>query len=344
MANLDDFYGDRFTNALPKILAGVQGDLEKVYDKIIDGTVADSDKLSFLLENEASLKATIRSRFNTGYSESVAGAYADAIGQNKTSLDAAGIDVNLTESQIETVSNLKANNASLFSSRVNSEADNIFDSLVRWSSSGTEGTLSPFFVPADQISIAKHGETIVNTQIRTFSRQLNVMSGLSADIRFYRYIGPPPERPFCAALIGKIFSLKEIQQLDNGQTSNTLVTAGGFNCRHQWLPIAEGAERERTEAEIEADPDVDPEAEEEIEGEEPIEIQFDEPTDEEINERFKALGIQPPNKDLILVKKDGEIVGRMYRKVEGKSYQRATGLRQTVKPVGENFELDITDT
>ena len=310
MADLNDFYGDKFANALPEILAGVQGDLSAIYTKIIDGTVADTDKLSFLLEREEAIKSSIRTRFNAGYSEALAGAYADAIQQNKTSLNKAGVDVNLTDEQVQTITNLKANNAEVFASRARSEADNIFGSLIRWSSSGTAATLSPFFIPADQISIARNGQTIINTNIRTFFRQINVMSGLSADITRYRYIGPPPGRPFCASIIGKVFSLKEIQQLNNGQTSNTLVTAGGFNCRHQWLPITGEPGKE--------------------------------PSNKEIDSRFKDLGVQPPNKDLILVKKDGDIVGRMYRKVEGSSYQRATGLRQSVKKSGSDFELDIT--
>ncbi len=309
MANLDEFYGDRFTTLLPKVLADVQAELASVYEQILNGSVANEDKLSFLLENETTLKNAIRENFNQGYTTAINGAFADAIQQNKAQAAAAGVEFLFSNDQIQAIANIKQSDLLHFSLRANTEAGNIFDSLVQWAFSGTAETLTPFFVAADQIGIARHGQTIVNTQVRSFFRQLNVMSGINAGVTHYRYSGPSPERPFCASIIGKVFSLKEIQQLDNGQTSNTLVTAGGFNCRHRWIPTTKTGK---------------------------------DPSDTQINERFNSLGVQPPTKDLVLVKKDGDVIGRMYRKVEGGSYQRTTGLRQKVKKSGANFELDIS--
>ncbi len=310
MANLDEFYGDRYIKLLPKVLAEVQGELARVYEQILNGNVSEADKIAFLLENETTLKTAIAEKFTSAHTQSINGAYADAIKQNRAQAAAAGIEFVFSDDQIQAIARIKASDILHFSNRASIEAGNIFDSLVKWAFSGTAETLEPFFVAADQIGTAKHAQTIINTQVRGFFRQLNIMAGNNAGVTHYRYAGPSPGRPFCAAIIGKTFSLKEIQQLNNGQTSNTFITAGGFNCRHRWVPTN-------------------------IEGKDP--------SDTQINKRFKDIGVQPPSKDLILVKKNDEIIGRMYRVVKGGSYQRTTGLRQKVDAVGKNFELDLTD-
>jgi len=42
-------------------------------------------------------------------------------------------------------------------------------------------------------------------------------------------------RPFCLRCIGKVFTLQDIEQMDNGQLSPVKIYAGGWNCIHSWL-------------------------------------------------------------------------------------------------------------
>lgn len=42
-------------------------------------------------------------------------------------------------------------------------------------------------------------------------------------------------RPFCLRLIDKVFTLQQIEQMDNGQLSPVSIYAGGWNCIHSWL-------------------------------------------------------------------------------------------------------------
>ncbi len=65
------------------------------------------------------------------------------------------------------------------------------------------------------------------------------------------YVGPVvgKTRRFCLQLVGRVFTVAEIEQMDNGQTGNVLIDRGGWNCRHDWDAIdKEMAEQIREEA------------------------------------------------------------------------------------------------
>lgn len=54
------------------------------------------------------------------------------------------------------------------------------------------------------------------------------------------YVGPDDSRTrdFCEALVGKAFTVEQIQSLRNGQTpTHPIHSGGGYNCRHSWLPV-----------------------------------------------------------------------------------------------------------
>lgn len=51
-------------------------------------------------------------------------------------------------------------------------------------------------------------------------------------------------RPFCRALIGKMLSLKQIEELNNGQGLDVKIYCGGWNCIHSWLWLTEGIDNE----------------------------------------------------------------------------------------------------
>ena len=63
------------------------------------------------------------------------------------------------------------------------------------------------------------------------------------DHETFLYSGPIDGRmrPFCVERIGRVFSRKAIDAMDNGQLPNVYLTCGGHQCRHTWLPIPHGA-------------------------------------------------------------------------------------------------------
>jgi len=59
------------------------------------------------------------------------------------------------------------------------------------------------------------------------------------DFEYRVYVGPVDEktRDFCLEHVGNVYTLDEINDMDNGQTGNVLIDRGGWNCRHDWEPI-----------------------------------------------------------------------------------------------------------
>jgi hypothetical protein len=82
--------------------------------------------------------------------------------------------------------------------------------------------------------------TLYDTTTSVFSRQVELLKADDAPTTLFAYMGPADAvmRPFCAKHIGKVYTRREIDQLDNGQLPNVLLTGGGYNCRHTWLELA----------------------------------------------------------------------------------------------------------
>lgn len=57
----------------------------------------------------------------------------------------------------------------------------------------------------------------------------------------FLYFGPEDSRnrPFCAAHVGKTYTVKEIRVMDNGQGLPVATSCGGYRCRHNWIPQLE---------------------------------------------------------------------------------------------------------
>lgn len=45
-------------------------------------------------------------------------------------------------------------------------------------------------------------------------------------------------RPFCETWIGKVRTREAIAEIDNEQLPDSLVTGGGYNCRHRWARVS----------------------------------------------------------------------------------------------------------
>lgn len=77
-----------------------------------------------------------------------------------------------------------------------------------------------------------------------------VERGLPEGALKYSYYGPNDKltRPFCRHLIaatknGKLYTRKQIEEMENDQLPNPFITGGGYNCRHSWaLHAAEARE------------------------------------------------------------------------------------------------------
>jgi hypothetical protein len=87
--------------------------------------------------------------------------------------------------------------------------------------------------------------TLADTAQATFyrtalDRAYQIIERDAPDIpQIYRYSGPEDSRnrPFCHRLLiaDKGYSREQVDKMDNGQLPNVFLTAGGWNCRHQFL-------------------------------------------------------------------------------------------------------------
>lgn len=88
--------------------------------------------------------------------------------------------------------------------------------------------------------------TLFDTQVSIFGRQVEALK--SADLpaeQPFLFAGPVDgkNRDFCFDLVGQVLTRDRIDALDNGQLPNVFLTAGGYNCRHQFIAVESKALR-----------------------------------------------------------------------------------------------------
>lgn len=95
-------------------------------------------------------------------------------------------------------------------------------------------------------------ETLAATAMAMYYRTLaangySQIEQVKKEVR-YVYLGPLDRltRPFCRRMLRRTrktpLTHTQIDKLDNGQLPNVFVTAGGYNCRHQWAVAEVGTE------------------------------------------------------------------------------------------------------
>ena len=102
--------------------------------------------------------------------------------------------------------------------------------------------------------------TELNTATLAFSRSMTVRKADELGLTHAQYTGPNDKvtRPFCDHLLGDsrlefasipsrrsgVYTLAEVQRMDNGQGLDVRQFAGGWNCRHRWSFITETRAKE----------------------------------------------------------------------------------------------------
>ncbi len=91
---------------------------------------------------------------------------------------------------------------------------------------------------AHRVAGVRHkARTIGNTALLAFTRADRFRKADVAGVQKFKYVGPSPERAICREWYKRTFTLSEINQLDNKQISPVRLYCGGYNCRHQWIPV-----------------------------------------------------------------------------------------------------------
>jgi hypothetical protein len=84
-----------------------------------------------------------------------------------------------------------------------------------------------------------HAGTYARTQAHRTQQAFMNYQAEKIKAEDYIYLGPldAKTRPFCAALVGGVFTKEEIMEMENGQSGDVFSDGGGWNCRHQWLAV-----------------------------------------------------------------------------------------------------------
>lgn len=82
--------------------------------------------------------------------------------------------------------------------------------------------------------------TIYDTSVSAYSRQVEQLHATGEADELFLYAGPADSRTreFCADRVGKVFSRAEIDEMDNGQLPDVMISGGGYNCRHTWKRVS----------------------------------------------------------------------------------------------------------
>lgn len=91
-----------------------------------------------------------------------------------------------------------------------------------------------------------HAKTIATTKYREIDSTLIKKKATEAGITKFKYVGSliKDSRDFCAKRAGKTYTLEEIESWNDlewqgKKSGDVFITRGGWNCRHNWGPVAE---------------------------------------------------------------------------------------------------------
>ncbi len=194
-----------------------------------------------MLENKVNIENML---FETGYYDRVTDFIAEQsklIEQIKKEYAIFGYDLKFTNPSMIAIRELQKNAIVQFQSigtkTINTIYDGLYSSLL---------TTIPYSEVVKNIrstlegtGLEKYARTYADTAYMQFNRTVNAVTSQDTGWDDYLYSGPIDGkiRPFCINIIGGIFTKKQIQDMNNGQTSNVFIDGGGYNCRHKWINV-----------------------------------------------------------------------------------------------------------
>lgn len=80
-------------------------------------------------------------------------------------------------------------------------------------------------------------KTLALTSLSQFNNELTFATAEVTGTKKFLYSGPvgPNTRPFCREHAGKIYTLAEIEKMNNGTDLSVRSSCGSYNCRHHWI-------------------------------------------------------------------------------------------------------------
>lgn len=152
--------------------------------------------------------------------------------------DTANKDLVYTETDLENIETLVTFETTSAYNNVRANVDSIRAAVFREIIAGVEPDLN--MIVSTNAEITKNQlQTELNTNVAAFQRSITVSKGEDLGITHYLYSGGliKTSREFCRERDGNIYTIDEIMKWDNEQGLPADIYLGGYNCRHELLPI-----------------------------------------------------------------------------------------------------------
>jgi hypothetical protein len=232
---------DKFVNEYKRLVEATLEELNReitiLTRNISTGKISDQQRLQVLLAERIRINDFLTNQTTANLNQATQGVYKKIFEQSNKLYKNIGANQPFLETDLTAFQELKNVDYARVVTQAQFDANRIWTDLFRWSITGDERILGVFTTNMDQTQLHRYAETVINTHIDTFSRTVNGVRAVNNGIERFRYDGPPPERRFCQGIWGKVFTLEEIDSMDNGQLGDVFFSGGGYNCRHWWTPV-----------------------------------------------------------------------------------------------------------
>lgn len=229
VANLDRFLDKNLRGILADILDGKTRGVESA--KVLGSLIQELDRRG-LAEQVKTLRAAFANQLEF---------IIDEFAEQKVSAAFADSDRVIVNALIENNIRLVANEIERYGLDVQAK---VMQSVLT-TKKVTFDELSDKITPKLKANL----KTELNTAIMTFNRTVTVSKSQELGFDLFLYIGPDDKitRPFCHEVLSKsppIYTIDEIDGMDNGQGLPVFSAGGGYNCRHHWRPVSEERAKE----------------------------------------------------------------------------------------------------
>lgn len=203
--------------------------LESNLIKVIKGTNAEQ------LASSANLLKDIQKR---GMGVAIAGTqdvYERAIKQVESSLPKKIKFTKINAAQLEQLIEFRNQGLTKF---LSSEIEQVRNAIA---SSVLLGTTPDYTAIAANMQprLERYVKTELTTETAAFHRSASIIAAKQAGLEKFLYYGNIQDntRAFCRQHVGNIYTLKELQNMDNGQDLPVIPYLGGYNCRHRLVVV-----------------------------------------------------------------------------------------------------------
>lgn len=148
---------------------------------------------------------------------------------------------------VKTVESLINFDESLIANKVYLVTDSLSSSIMRQVITGTAIDVDAL-VEGHSTTTINQINAELNTATSGFYRSITQAKAKELSVDLFAYVGPQDgiTRPFCKARVNKIYTSEQIAKWDNGTNLPADIYGGGYNCRHDLVPMS----RERAEQRV----------------------------------------------------------------------------------------------